>query len=262
MVQDMSIPKPSIQISVDLFNPGQFFACCGLLELADRLWPGAEGWFESGEFSISCDGTLGELLEKMIAAELKQVDPTDDMSSPMILSDPFDLYIDWWTDCLSDGIQLKVWAGSMRNVRIARAMQKALTISDPQHLFEYATVVYDPDSPSKKVEPFYFDSRRGLSARSRDIGFAPDALKMQTMAYPAVEILCLLGIQRFRPLPTKRRRFFIYYAWFEPLPPQIASVVCNGTVSIRAMHGYQFENGFRTDQKKHKSFLPANRIGG
>ncbi len=23
-------------------NPGQFFACCGLLELADRLWPGAE----------------------------------------------------------------------------------------------------------------------------------------------------------------------------------------------------------------------------
>ena len=26
---------------VDLTNPGQFFACCGVLELAARLWPGA-----------------------------------------------------------------------------------------------------------------------------------------------------------------------------------------------------------------------------
>jgi CRISPR-associated protein Csb3 len=39
-------PQPSIRVKVDLTNPGQFFACCGLLELADRLWPGAEGWFE------------------------------------------------------------------------------------------------------------------------------------------------------------------------------------------------------------------------
>ena len=41
--------KPNISIPVDLTNPGQFFACCGLLELADRLWPGAEGWFETSE---------------------------------------------------------------------------------------------------------------------------------------------------------------------------------------------------------------------
>jgi CRISPR-associated protein Csb3 len=40
-------PRPNITIPVDLTNPGQFFACCGLLELADRLWPGAEGWFEA-----------------------------------------------------------------------------------------------------------------------------------------------------------------------------------------------------------------------
>ena len=44
--------EPNIQIPVDLTNPGQFFACCGLLELADRLWPGAEGWFEKRLFCI------------------------------------------------------------------------------------------------------------------------------------------------------------------------------------------------------------------
>jgi CRISPR-associated protein Csx14 len=38
----MSNHTPNIRIPVDLTNPGQFFACCGLLELADRLWPGAD----------------------------------------------------------------------------------------------------------------------------------------------------------------------------------------------------------------------------
>jgi CRISPR-associated protein Csx14 len=33
----------SLRIKVDPTNPGQFFACCGLLELADRLWSGAQG---------------------------------------------------------------------------------------------------------------------------------------------------------------------------------------------------------------------------
>jgi CRISPR-associated protein Csb3 len=38
--------EASISVRVDPTNPGQFFACCGLLELADRLWGGAEGWFD------------------------------------------------------------------------------------------------------------------------------------------------------------------------------------------------------------------------
>ena len=43
----MTTTESTIRIVVDPTNPGQYFACCGLLELADRLWPGgAEGWFE------------------------------------------------------------------------------------------------------------------------------------------------------------------------------------------------------------------------
>jgi len=38
--RDDDYPPPSITVTVDVTNPGQFFACCGLLELADRLWPG------------------------------------------------------------------------------------------------------------------------------------------------------------------------------------------------------------------------------
>jgi len=43
----MSTTSSSLRVRVDPTNPGQFFACCGLLELADRAWGGAEGWFDS-----------------------------------------------------------------------------------------------------------------------------------------------------------------------------------------------------------------------
>jgi len=39
-------PSPTIRLRLDPTNPGQFLACCGLHELADRAWHGAEGWFE------------------------------------------------------------------------------------------------------------------------------------------------------------------------------------------------------------------------
>ena len=257
----MTPPEPNIVVKVDVTNPGQLFACCGLLELADRLWPGAEGWFRDGEFYIACSGALEVLLKEITNAELEQIDHDDDMASPMRLPEPFVLTLDWWNDELTNGKQLKVWAGSMRSVRIARAMQKAiLKVCNPQRLFDHAAVVYDPDQ-RKKVEPYYFDSRRGSNARSLDIGFAPDSLKITTAAHPAVEFLCLVGLQRFRPAPTNQRRVFDYCTWTEPLPAPTAAAAVNGMLPIATSMVYRFENAFRTDQKKHKSFLPATPIG-
>ncbi len=259
----MTNPEPTITVTVDVTNPGQFFACCGLLELADRLWAGAEGWFAPDEFFIGCSGTIEELLEKCTDADLEQIDPDDDMASPMRLPDPFDLRLDWWADERGDGKQLKVWAGSMRSVRIARAMQKAIAkVANPERLLDQSAVVYDPADPKKKVEPYYFDSRRGWNAQSLDIGFAPDSLNMTTIAYPAVEFFCLVGLQRYRPAPTKQRRVFDYCTWIEPLPAVVAAVAAYGAFPSATFRTYRFENAFRTAQRKHKSFLPATAIGG
>ena len=62
----MNSSDAGIRINVDPTNPGQFFACCGLLELADRLWPGAEGWFEGGQFVVVCEGELCTLLSALV----------------------------------------------------------------------------------------------------------------------------------------------------------------------------------------------------
>jgi CRISPR-associated protein Csb3 len=86
----MNAAEPAIQIKVDRTNPGQFFACCGLLELADRLWPSAEGWFELRPFLIAASsGSLAELLKAVSTAMLIQVDPSDNFSSAIILGPPF-----------------------------------------------------------------------------------------------------------------------------------------------------------------------------
>ncbi len=254
--------NPTIRLPIDPANPGQFFACCGLLELADRMWPGAEGWFNGQVFCIDSGGTHQALWRAIIATELLALDPDDETASPMWLGKPFDLTLDWWKDEQANGRRLKVWAGSMRGVRIAQAM-KAACIDAAEHdrPFDYAAVVFDPDNAKKKVEPFYYDARRGWNAQPIDIGFSPDSLKMTSAAYPAVEFLCLVGLQRFRPRPTKRRRVFDYYTWHSPLSPLLACAATAGLKPLADGTGHRFENAFRTDQKKHKSFLPATPQG-
>ena len=116
-------------------------------------------------------------------------------------------------------------------------------------------------SVRSKVEPSYFDSRRGWNAQSLDIGFAPDSLKMITMAYPAVEFLCLVGLQRFRPASTTHRRVFVDHTWLDPRPVSTAAVAASGTLWTRESQAYRFENAFRTVPKKHKSFLLATPMG-
>lgn len=257
-------PAPNITVNVDLTNPGQFFACCGLLELADRLWPGAEGWFQSKKFHIGSEGNPNDLFAEISSTELLQLDPENAMSSPMKLMGNFQFALDWWNDSMGGGRELKVWAGSMRNCRIAKGMQNALAdIGFAEDMFDHANVVFDPENPKKKIEPFYFDSRRGKSATSLDIGFSPDSIKeVTTAAFPAVEFLCLVGLQRFRPATTLERRVFVYQTWSTPLPTTVAPVVCAHIVAFSDSKSFRFENAFRTDQKKHKTFYPATPIKG
>jgi len=266
----MQTPEPTISVHVDPANPGQFFACCGLLELADRLWKGAEGWFCEKEFYCRAlngpgggERTLGGLVRAVAEVSLQAVVPEDEYSSPIDIPSPFELRLDWWKDDRAGGDRLKTWAGSMRGFRIACAMQSMLSREELQTtaLLDYATVVYDPAEPDNKVEPFYFDARRGSSARPIDIGFSPDALKIESLAYPAVEFLCLVGIQRFRPLATDRPRVFEYYRWAIPLAARIAPLAACGVLPHADVRGFRFENAFRTDQRKHKAFTTATAAG-
>lgn len=275
----MSSSEPSIRINVDVTNPGQFFACCGLLELADRLWPGAEGWFEKypmiREFCIwtpKDDGSLKTLLEMACKCEFdvdddanEETDDDEEKASvdPIIITSPVQMVLDWWSDK-----SIKPWAGSMQERLILRAMLRAISpeatdLFNIQHVVSDATGCATTASKKgrkkkpKKREPFYFDCRRGSKAHPLDSGWSPDTHKMEHKCAPAVEALCFLGLQRCRPMPTERPNTSRYTVWSEHLPVNVIAPVVSGTIPVLRSLIYEFSNFFRTDQRKHKAFGEA-----
>lgn len=282
----MTTPEPTITVAVDVTNPGQFFACCGLLELADRLWPedGVTGWFESSprQFCIAAGRTrtLHELLAKAqqteFLGEVTEDSEEEDEESesdapfePLEVAAPYRLLLDWWQD-----IDLKPWAGSMNARNIAVAMCRAIDSECADPLNQSQVVLEVPagphltkagkPKPRKPKEPFQLDARRGASALGRDIGFMPDTLKKKyktpMFAQPAVEFLALVGLQRCRPRPTDRPRVYDYYTWAQPCQVQLLPVVVTGQLGDPLARGYRFENAFRTGQLKHKAYMPASPL--
>lgn len=242
-----------ISIDVDITNPGQFFGSCGVFELAQRIWPMATAHFEGKRFVIS-EGDLQDLVTKTAQAQLAVLEPANQTSSALRLGEPFDLWLDWWK--AERG--LKTWAGRMSVDRIARSLQRDLPNTVSNGFFDDGHVVVGPDG--KKVEPYYFDGRRGANALPLDVGFSSDALSLETVAFSATEFFTLVGLQRFRPSEVSLR-VYRYRAWHASLPVALAALAAADVLSDDGPL-LQFESAFRTDQRKHKAFSPAVPVHG
>lgn len=242
-----------IRLDIDRANPGHFFGCCGLFELAQRLWPRTTARFEGAHFILS-DGDLDEIVTRVVRAPLEVLEPSNRRSSALQLAGHFDLRIDWWK--VERG--LKTWAGQMSVERIATSLQRDLPSTLKNGFFDDGHVVMGADG--KKVEPFYFDGRRGATALPLDVGFSSDALSLETVAFSATEFLTLVGLQRFRPAEVKLR-VYQYRVWHAPLPITLAALAA-ANVLLDDGPLFQFESAFRTDQRKHKAFSPAIPVHG
>lgn len=244
-----------IRIPVDLKNPGQFFGCCGVFELAHRRWPSALAGFQGGDFVVT-EGDLGSLVEEVAATAIEVLEPSNETSSALRLGGAFGLRLDWWKTERG----LKTWAGRMSVDRIARGLQQDLLATLERGFFDDGHVVIGADG--KKVEPYYFDGRRGAGALPLDLGFSTDALSLETVAYCATEFFTLIGLQRFRPSEEKKKlRVYRYRAWQRMLPVTLAALAA-GDVIPEAGTLFRFESAFRTDQRKHKAFTPALPVNG
>jgi CRISPR-associated protein Csb3 len=287
----------SIAVTVDPTNPGQFFACCGLLELADRLWPQtdncepAEGWFAERQFCINCGGSLWELLQQLSAAtvtssmtdaELKRLGTLQSMDkrkrTPEIeaemddlrtrwrlerlhLSKPFDLWLDWWRDDAGERTDLKTWAAKVQVVGMVRDFHGLIKTlpGDTSALTECLT-----QSVRADVLPFYFDSDAGAQGSALDAGFSAydlrTVMKGHSPKRPLIELGSFLAFQRFRPCPVEGTDRYRFSTWATPLPVSAASVVAVAAVKVPSTQLYEFRLFSRT--KYMKTFLPATRLGG
>ncbi len=270
--------EPNITIPVDLTNPGQFFACCGLLELADRLWPGAEGWFDTREFCLFCDGTLRTLLACLILDPPKALSvvagtlPVKPIIAPLALTFDGDtsqrLVLDSWTK-----ISVKVgvvessacppwnmWSGNQKSLPIWLQLRDQLR------------VLVAGDEPTKtkpcsdaqlldlfgQTRPltgrFGFDSKAAWNPQ--DVGFSPNDQGLPVESSPATELLAAIGLQRFKPAIVDGS--IRYCLWHTSASPRIAAAYASGAIADPGKH-YHFEI---VDRGQYSAFGKARPLTG
>lgn len=279
-----------IRIPVDLTNAGQFFACCGLLELADRLCPGAEGWFEGNAFCIAAPdlsfvATMQAVAESNVAntmtpaqiarlselSNMKKKQRTDVLEEekkaleslrrelPIVLTGKIGFRIDWFCDEFAGGSRFKTWAGQQSVLDIAQAMHGGI-----ENHVEAETTIWT--STRGIGLPFNFDSDLGGQGSALDIGFSFDPLagsettRIEGTCKPALELLAFIGLQRFRPREIAGRNRFVYVAWPMPLAPSVAACAVSQALPVTDAPIYEFRLLYRT--KYLKSFLPAQFYQG
>lgn len=287
--------KGTISIPIDAANPGQFFACCGLLELADRLWDGAEGWFGFGgtsfaikpcQTSSSQEYTLQHLLTNvaecsltntMTKAQRESREHLSKLSKKQLDSDPMlkeekKTLDKLWREapivlkapfhiCV-DWFANEYTGGSI--FKTWAGQQSACDIA--QHMKEPLNTnirhLTTDELLQKRVAgalPFNFDSDLGGIGSDLDVGFSFDPLKtIKVPARPMLEFFAFIGLQRFRPKRISFENRYQYSLWALPMLPRVAAVAASGLLETSYVKEFEFNLLYRT--KYLKSFLPATTI--
>ncbi len=284
-----------IRVTIDPANPGQFFACCGLLELADRLWKGAEGWFENLQFSLRPTSLVEDatsttlfrqltscrLTNTMTPSEVARLEELSEMKGevrektpgliedkkaleklrreePILLHSPFCVRLDWFHDDMAGGSRFKTWAGQQSVLDIASSMKSAVEALDWQTLSLEEGIAH---TTSNCGLPFNFDSDLGGQGSALDVGFSFDPLagsaltRIESSARPCLELLAFVGLQRFRPRQLAKDNRYLYCTWNRPFTPEIAAPAACALLPIPGAALFEFRLLYRT--KYLKSFLPA-----
>jgi CRISPR-associated protein Csb3 len=269
----VSNPEPRTRVNVDVTNPGQFFACCGLLELAARIDPSTLAQFEGGHFVIHANvrAVLDRFFECKVDTSAKndeeagETDDNDNIDShrgriyPMTLREPFNLRLDWWTDEEAQRQKLKTWTAGQHVTDLLvgyhKGKNKAKYIPSMREHFAEA-VKQSPDDWLREARPieapmaFSYDSRLSRN-KALDQGHTAKSI----MAFsPAVDVLTLIGLQRFRPLMLEPWSRNLYCTWSQPLPVVIAAVTALGLIPQLIDSRFEFPIKPRDAQGRFKLF--------
>ncbi|MGB7159209.1 MAG: hypothetical protein WBD40_14165 [Tepidisphaeraceae bacterium] len=243
----MTAPN-TLSIDVELTNPGQFFACCGVLELASRLNDQAVGWFADGQFSIL--NAPQDVVERFLDCEIYEAKQSvksmeeEDKKSSLRIGSPFNLTLDWWRehenpDSGAVDAKLKTWSAGMKVSDVFDAtyeskVKKGATTTTYNGLRGWMSqaVRASPTGwlrdafPINSPKAFNYDSRLSRN-NALDLGHTSGAVFAFS---PAIDVLALVGLQRFRPKVLKIWTRNLYFTWRIPLPVDLAAVAAQGVV--------------------------------
>ena len=218
-------------LQVDVSNPGQVFACLGLLEVLDLFAPGSEGAFASErEFQVRSGAPLARALESVAAAKAREEHPHPDpppwggdKAWPVVLDGGFgSLVLDPWLEPDHGGTSkgLKLWAGRVDTLELVRGLLKAIPAAGHRPMrgvFEWEA----------SGTPTGLDMRSAVS--KEDLGYSYNSQNLKPVLYPVVDTFAMIGLEAARP-PRTGALTYRYSLWTQPLPPVIARATLAGKI--------------------------------
>lgn len=265
----MTVPSHTLSIQVDVTNPGQFFACCGLLELTHRLWPGAEGWHEGAYFHCapmgSGNGSLAAVLDALTKCEVRtemtrNERSTDEnskpKSNPIFVGPPVNMMLDWWQRDDGTPNLFKTWAANATSQQMFTKWQKPLKEIINQGLKETERVF---NAVALVQGSYGFDSTVGWDSLSVGFSLNEHVEYKRLPTHPAVELLGCIGLQRFFPHLDAKRQTVRYATWDTPLSPLVARLACIGQLPAVALRRLETRFVYRGS---FKGLDTAKTIGG
>jgi len=265
-------------IPVDLFNPGQVFACLGFLEAAEILLGHAYGgfnWEVSGDvFQLHANGDTNpvqDVLSFLKTAEVRWLSPRAGLSEryggeteivPGIAAsrDPKEadlpgvlrgrhkdmgreIPFGFWADGSGRFATTfkKSTYGASSHIRFSNAL-------DAIQQLDQAQVELDPFNQDARTKSLFRLDPRGVIDPIHG-GFSPDNLRkgpkggldVRVATYPVCELMAIIGLQHARP-ERRDAKHFAYGVWDRMFPPVLARAAIGGHLSMGNVRRFVVEH--------------------
>lgn len=266
-----------VSIPVDLYNPGQVFACMGLLEAADQLFGSAEGGFEwKGvtffQLSVQSDtNPIAKVLDFLASADAIAISPTfgetemlkthgyesshfypakspDELTLPVMLMNGVEkILLSHWSDGTEQRDNFKLYSGNRSALKIAQDMLKGNGKKGLART-EGVSQLWSQRKKEMLADPFgivcpmggsfNFDPRGAW--KSLDAGYSLNDMAHKVQSSPLVELLAALGMEYARPAKLSNR-IYRYGVWEGLLPPLLARVALSGELTSTHLLQFRFQ---------------------
>lgn len=236
-------------IKVNVRNPGQFFACCGILYCADRMFENAECCFIDDQFIIQaeCDiNPINAIIKKITKSETAStIKPdTNDADTPLYI-DSIPMRFDFYNH-IDNRHKIKLFAGQERFEKIISRWMNYLQeydVVDTTNLEDFARL----DVPSG------LDTATSWNAL--DVGFSLNEQRLTRQSYPLIEFFAHVGIQTYAW--TKNKEAYMYRTWPIFLPITVVRAVSTGIIRLQNTRCFRF---YAEKSGQKQIFITSNEI--